>query len=611
MLTSSMLGNDNNEIDVDLPDEQALAEEAARKAYFATAAKRKSRREQATAAHPVKKKSVQQAKAERMERNAALLGLMHSIVKNDSTPVAPIITAPVPDASQPDPLERIKEAEQQHIREKERIAAEQENAKAAALRFAADTAAARPFTRKLKHQTDKQWHKETAAMAYAQQKPVIAKRMAVLNITICCTVGLVIAAGTLILERPTISETENRTLATMPQFSWQSYLNGSYTAKVAEYYNDTVPMREQCKLATATFRKYMAWQGDGPVIHGGRPENNDDDTAQQTTSTTTTTTTVDPDIAITTTSATTTVTTSTVQQEEHQGELSNNILIYENRGIMLYGGSYKNGERYARFVNAYKEKLGDGVNIYSMVVPTPCSFYTPEDFQYLIGSEEKNIQHINENLVGVTPVDAYGALDAHKDETIYMRTDHHWSALGAFYAAERFAATARVPFAKIDSYEKIAKEGYVGTLYGYSGDVALKNNPEEFFYYQPKASYTTTYWNPDLTHKRNGALFLNLDNLKPVSWYMVYLGGDARITHVETEVNNDRTLVIIKDSYGNALVPWLTSSFEHIYVVDLRYFEQNIITYIQDVGATDVLFAMNTFSATGGNAKHINTLMNQ
>ncbi len=610
MLTSSMLGNDNNEIDIDLPDEQAIAEDAMRKAYFATAAQRKSRREQATAAHSIKKKAVQQARIERTERYAALQGLMHSIVKTDTPSAAPIVTAPAPDTAQPDPLERIKEAETQHLREKERIAAEQENAKAAAIRFAAETQTAVPFARRLMRQTDKQWQKEASAIAYEQQKPLIAKRMAALNIAVCCTVGLAIAAGMLILERPTVSETENRTLATMPDFSWSSYLDGSYTAGVAEFYNDTVPMREQCKHATATFRKYMAWQTGGPVIHGGRPVG--DDTAEETTTSATTTLTMaDPDIVVTTTSATTTTTTVTTEQEEHQGELSNNILICDHRGIMLYGGSYKNGERYANYLNAYKEKLGEGVNIYSMVVPTPCSFYTPEDFQYLIGSEEKNIAHINEHLVGVTPVDAYGALNAHKDENIYMRTDHHWSALGAFYAAEKFAATARVPFAKIDSYEKITKEGYVGTLYGYSGDIALKNNPEEFFYYQPTAAFTTTYWNPDLTARRNGALLLNLDNMKPVSWYMVYLGGDARITHVETEVDNDRTLVILKDSYGNALVPWLTSSFEHIYVVDLRYFEQNIITYMQDVGATDVLFAMNTFSATGGNAKHINTLMNQ
>lgn len=603
MLTSSMLGNDNNEIDIDLPDEQALAEEAMQKAYFATAAKRKSRREQATVTHPVKRKSVQQAKAERIAHYTALLPLMHNTVETEAT--ASSVPTPAINVSQPALADPPKETAQQHPRATESSPTEQGIAQPAPA-----SSAAAPTTHS---PASKQKQKEAPTVA-SQPQSVIAKRMAILNIAMCCTAGLVIAVGMLILDRPTISETENRTLATMPKFSWQSYLDGSYTAGVAEYYNDTVPMREQCKLATATFRKYMAWKSSGAVIHGGRPENNDDDIIEQPTiasTSTTVSTTFDLDISITTTSATTTTTTVTDQQEEHQGELSNNILIYENRGIMLYGGSYKNGERYANYVNAYKEKLGDSVQIYSMVIPTPCSFYTPEDFQYMVGSEEKNIQHINEHLVGVTPVDVYSALDAHKDETIYMRTDHHWSALGAFYAAERFSATARVPFARIDSYEKITKEGYVGTLYGYSGDVALKNNPEEFFYYKPSASYTTTYWNPDLTSKRTGALLLNLDNLKPVSWYMVYLGGDARITHIETEVNNDRTLVIIKDSYGNALVPWLTSSFEHIYVVDLRYFEQNIITYIQDVGATDVLFAMNTFSATGGNAKYINTLMNQ
>jgi hypothetical protein len=82
-------------------------------------------------------------------------------------------------------------------------------------------------------------------------------------------------------------------------------------------------------------------------------------------------------------------------------------------------------------------------------------------------------------------------------------------------------------------------------------------------------------------------------------------GGDEQITQVNTSCKNARTLVIFKDSYGNALVPMLTSSFENIYVCDMRYFDLNAISFIQQVGATDVLFAMNTFSATGGNHDYI------
>ena len=83
------------------------------------------------------------------------------------------------------------------------------------------------------------------------------------------------------------------------------------------------------------------------------------------------------------------------------------------------------------------------------------------------------------------------------------------------------------------------------------------------------------------------------------------MGSDEFIVHVNTDVKNGRTLAIIKDSYGNALVPCLTGSFENIYVIDMRYFNLNAINFLREHGVTDVLFAMNTFSATGGNSKHI------
>ena len=92
---------------------------------------------------------------------------------------------------------------------------------------------------------------------------------------------------------------------------------------------------------------------------------------------------------------------------------------------------------------------------------------------------------------------------------------------------------------------------------------------------------------------------------------MVYLGGDDRVTKIETEVKNGRKLAVIKDSYGNALIPWLTSSFEEITVIDMRFFTKNAISYLKEIGATDVLFAMNTFSAVGGNAKKIDEIRRQ
>ena len=96
--------------------------------------------------------------------------------------------------------------------------------------------------------------------------------------------------------------------------------------------------------------------------------------------------------------------------------------------------------------------------------------------------------------------------------------------------------------------------------------------------------------------------------------------GDLELKDVEIETPIEkcmppmvagRKLAIVKDSYGNALVPCLTGSFEDIYVVDARYFEVNAISQFTEWGITDLLFAMNTFSATGSNFECIEQIRTQ
>lgn len=432
-----------------------------------------------------------------------------------------------------------------------------------------------------------------------------------LNVIAFALTVLVTAVCLLILKRPEISETENRTLAKWPSFSFSKYFSGKYTAGIEEFYNDTVPGRETFKDMVADIRAHFGIASSEVKIHGAKVSQ--DSKPKETTAVAAGT---DKTSGTAVTTAKTTMTAVTTTQDplddpDIEGEISNNILVYKNRGIMLYGGSYSNGEIYAQYVNAFKESLGESVNVYSMVCPTPVSYYLPKKYSDMTGSEEDNINNINDHLDGVVPVDAYNALKEHKDEDIFQRTDHHWSQLGAFYAAQEFAETAGVPFATLSSYEKVVKPGYVGTLYGYTGDSDLKDNPENFVYYKPSNNYTTTYYSTDLSEEWEGNLLINLDNVEPVSWYLVFMGTDQVVTHVSTDVKNGRKLAIIKDSYGNALVPCLTGSFEDIYVIDMRYFDVNAVSYLQECGVTDLLFAMNTFSATGSNFECIEQIRTQ
>lgn len=483
----------------------------------------------------------------------------------------------------------------------------------AASRYRKLTQEARPEVRKLMKQNNRKWNKEAGCIRADLTEQRTQRTAAKWNVGVCLTMLFGIAAGMLLLERPTVSYQENRTLAKMPEFSVEDYLSGKYTGGVAEHYNDTVPFRDTFKSMTQQFRKHMGLSG-GPVIIGGMPaapQQPDETTPAETTAPAVTTMPAETDAALTTVSMVTTTTAAPENDEpEREGELSQNILIVDKRGIMLFGGWESMGESYANVLNRFKESAPE-INMYNMTVPTVCSFYTPEEFQHLITSEKANIDYINNHLVGVEPVDAYGALEKHKDENIFMRTDHHWSSLGAFYAAEAFSATARVPFARIEEYDRYSKDDYVGTLYGFSGNIILKENPEEFFWYVPKAPFRTTYYTNSYTGGYEASFFMNLDNTAPVSYYMVYMSGDDHIVHLETDMHNGRRLCVIKDSYGNALIPWLTSSFEEIYVIDMRYFKLNAISFLREHGVTDVLFAMNSFSANGDNGLMIDTIRTQ
>lgn len=444
-----------------------------------------------------------------------------------------------------------------------------------------------------------------------------------LNVLVIGTLVTGTALWFLFGTRPTESEIENRNLAKFPSFSWSDYISGKYTADIANYYNDTVPKREWFKNLTASMRRHMGVQMEDDVKFYGTLHVNKDSEPETTEPLVTTqpiqtqagtepvTTAPDQPAESQQITAATTVAVEENDDSKEDGEISNNILIYKKRGIMLYGGSYAAGRNYASYVNAYKSDLGENVNVYSMVIPTPCSYYMPDKYKNLIGSEQGNIDNINQYLDGVKPVNVYDILGQHTDELIYPRTDHHWGAIAAYYAAQEFASVAQVPFRDISQFEKITKPGYVGTLYGYSGDIVLKDNPEDFVYYAPQEDYTTTYYNSDMSNERTGRLLINLEKVTPVSWYLVYMGSDDRITHIQTSARNGRTLCIVKDSYGNALTPYFMDSFEDIYVIDMRYFKPNAISFMKEHNVTDVLFAMNTFSATGPNAKKIEQIRTQ
>lgn len=109
-------------------------------------------------------------------------------------------------------------------------------------------------------------------------------------------------------------------------------------------------------------------------------------------------------------------------------------------------------------------------------------------------------------------------------------------------------------------------------------------------------------------YQYEGSLLYDVD---VANSYIRFMGGDDSSVKIKTGVNNGRKLLVVKDSYGNAEIPFYTNSFEEIYVVDMRYFKCNLVNFINDMDITDVLFTMAAYSVVGGNAENIDTLITQ
>ncbi len=335
-----------------------------------------------------------------------------------------------------------------------------------------------------------------------------------------------------------------------------------------------------------------------------------------TTQTTTTRTTTNQTTTQTTTTETTSTTTETTAETMPPTEppmteapqygntaMYGGVMVTDSgtlqaRALELFSGSFKNGVRYAEALNQCKASFGEGVQVWTMVIPTSAAYYLPEEYASQYGSQLDNTNNIAEHLSGVTLVPVYEAIGAHTEEYLYSRTDYHWQPLAAYYAAEQFAASAGVPFAALDTYQPVTREGYVGAFYAVNGISELKNAPDAFTYYKPANldSLTCTYYDTTFSNPKQKRLFFE-DNSLAAS-YTVYVGRDDCILQVDTGIESDRVLVIFKDSYGNALLPFLTESFSTIYLCDFRYFDVNAQSFIQQVGATDVLFAMSAVACT-------------
>ena len=72
--------------------------------------------------------------------------------------------------------------------------------------------------------------------------------------------------------------------------------------------------------------------------------------------------------------------------------------------------------------------------------------------------------------------------------------------------------------------------------------------------------------------------------------YTVFFGGNYGEVVINTDSDSKKTLLVIKDSFANSMVPYLLDDYSRIIMVDLRYYRGNLQQEVEDNSVTDLLF---------------------
>lgn len=189
-----------------------------------------------------------------------------------------------------------------------------------------------------------------------------------------------------------------------------------------------------------------------------------------------------------------------------------------------------------------------------------------------------------------TVIDLREAFTARKDEYLYFKTDHHWTTNGAYRAYEQFCALKGLtPFDR-DAHEAVTVADFQGTHYSAT---RLWNVENDTITYYPLPNQMTIYnitgeaqYEPLKTEN-----LINTDKFATRDKYAAFLDGNNGYSVIEGD--GEGSILVVKDSYANSFIPYLTANYEKIGVVDFRNFKYGLDSTIEREGYDEVLILYN------------------
>lgn len=427
---------------------------------------------------------------------------------------------------------------------------------------------------------------------------ILAAVNVILIISVLSAVGI---AAFFNPNRQSFSDIEKRALAAKPQFSIKALTDGEYTRELSLYFADTFPARDNFIRMASEIKDKMGFRVGDAKLYATKTDDDKADAESAADASGELITSIpenktEREEASQAQHGTVDMTTSEPEQEEEAVHLGS-IFSIGGKGYTVFGGSEAMGKWYAQIISAYADILRDKVKVYNIVVPTAIEFNLPERYRTMTTPQKPRLDNIRDNLSkNVTWVDIYGVLNAHKDEYLFFRTDHHWTSLGAYYAYTQFARSAGFEPISLAGLEKRTLNDFLGTLYSQTQDSKMAKDPDHVDYYIfPNMPTCYMYQNgaPNTPVK----IPLYGEYAKSYNAYSVFLHGDFPMMVIESGIKNGRVLAVVKESYGNAIVPFLANNYEKVVVIDQRYLQKGLYTVLEEQGVNELLFINNILAA--------------
>lgn len=197
---------------------------------------------------------------------------------------------------------------------------------------------------------------------------------------------------------------------------------------------------------------------------------------------------------------------------------------------------------------------------------------------------------------GVNTIDFLKPLKEHEGENLYYRTDHHWTTLGAYYGytalMESLGQGSKILPKSAFRPETVSRDFY-GTLYSKSGIHWLK--PDSIQYWVPEGGLNVTSWR---TGTPTRASLYEKSFLKKKDQYASFLGGNQPLCVIKnSKITDGSKILLVRDSYSDALAPFLAQNFSEVHLLDLRYYRASVAKYAAEnkIGTIIVLYSLPEF----------------